>query len=83
MSLRRKTRCCFVVASVLKTQYDTKLNMHAIKGKQDEKNIPNAEVFTEFTPSAKLEISIMNPALVDAFAPGEYYYVDLIPVETP
>lgn len=35
--------------------------------------------FAKFSPSAKLELTIANPALIGKFNPGEKYYVDFTP----
>jgi hypothetical protein len=37
--------------------------------------------FARYTPSASLEIAIMNPALFDQFAVGDTFYVDFTRVE--
>ena len=38
--------------------------------------------FATFTPSAQLEMSITNPALLGKMAPGDTFYVDFTKVET-
>ena len=44
-------------------------------GGSDEDN-----TYARFTPSAKFEITIANPALLGQFKPGERYFVDFTPV---
>lgn len=39
--------------------------------------------FAKFSPSAKLELTVANPALIGKFNPGEKYYVDFTPVAEP
>jgi hypothetical protein len=37
--------------------------------------------YAKFSPSASLDISITNPALIGKFTPGEKYYVDFTPAQ--
>lgn len=37
--------------------------------------------YAKFSPSASLEMTVANPALLGKFNPGETYYVDFTPVE--
>ncbi len=37
--------------------------------------------YAKFTPSASLEIVVMNPALFGQFNTGQKYYVDFTPAE--
>jgi hypothetical protein len=37
--------------------------------------------YAKFSPSAKCEITIANPALIGKLNPGEKYYVDFTPAE--
>lgn len=37
--------------------------------------------YAKFSPSAKCEITIANPALIGKLSPGEKYYVDFTPAE--
>lgn len=38
--------------------------------------------FAKFSPSASLEITVCNPALIGKFQPGETYYVDFTKAES-
>jgi hypothetical protein len=38
--------------------------------------------FANFSPSAKFNICVANPALLGKFRPGEKYYVDFTPAES-
>lgn len=77
VTMRAKMR----VTSV--THDETQLNavelkMHAVCG--DTPFGPNGEsednTFARFTPLASFEIYITNPDLLDAFQPGQIFYVD-------
>lgn len=35
--------------------------------------------FAKFSPSVSLDITIMNPALIGKFEPGQAFYVDFTP----
>jgi len=37
--------------------------------------------FARYTPSAKLRMTIANPALIGKFSEGQEFYVDFTPVE--
>lgn len=37
--------------------------------------------YAKFSPAAKCEITIANPALIGKLSPGEKYYVDFTPAE--
>ena len=37
--------------------------------------------YAKFSPSAKCEITIANPALIGKLNPGEKYYVDFTPAD--
>jgi hypothetical protein len=37
--------------------------------------------YAKFSPSATIEITVANPALIGRLNPGEFYYVDFTPVE--
>lgn len=39
------------------------------------------ESWSKYTPSGKIEMSVTNPAAIEAFAVGKAYYVDFTPVE--
>jgi len=77
-----KMRAKMTIASVLKHTGHETLKFHAVSAKSypadgsDEDN-----TFAKFSPSANLEITIANPALLGAFQPGETFYVDFTPVD--
>ena len=39
--------------------------------------------FAKYSPSASLEITIANPALIGVYKPGDTFYVDFTPVPPP
>ncbi|MES2959818.1 MAG: hypothetical protein V4792_16635 [Pseudomonadota bacterium] len=39
------------------------------------------EQFFKWTPSARIELSTMNPAAAAQFVPGKEFYVDFTPVD--
>lgn len=65
------------IASVTKHTTSEVLKFHAVCAKSypadgsDENN-----TYAKYSPSASLEITIANPALLGKFEPGEQYYVD-------
>lgn len=72
------------IASVTKTSETCEqLKFHGVAAKSypadgaDEDN-----TFAKFSPSVSLDITIMNPALIGKFEPGQTFYVDFTPVPT-
>lgn len=43
-------------------------------------SIPEDQRFQKATPSASAKFQIDNPAALEQFVPGEYYYFDFTPV---
>ena len=39
--------------------------------------------FASATPSGDLSFTVSNPRVIGTFEPGDYYYLDLIPVPVP
>ena len=89
-----KTRCKFTVTEVTECQpwpnwekgKDGKLrNVGEIRRQKIELNAeydpdtPEDQRFQKATPTGGMSITIENPAMIDAFKPGESYYVDLTP----
>lgn len=70
------------IASVEQFPTNERLNFHAVAAKSypadgsDEDN-----TYAKFSPSATLQISITNPALLGKFKAGEKYYVDFTPAD--
>ena len=75
--MSKRSRCKFRVSSVT-------LLMNAeevILRPEYDPNDPEDTRFSAATPSGKMEIMISNPALLGMFKPGQFYYLDLTPVE--
>jgi hypothetical protein len=39
------------------------------------------EIWSKYTPSGKIEMTITNPGAIDLFEPGKAYFVDFNPAE--
>ena len=53
------------------------LSMHAVAASQyPDDGHDDDNTYAKWSPSARLEINIANPALWDTFTVGEKYYVD-------
>lgn len=88
----KRSRCVFTVRSVERVQggYDhsqtppVPVEANVIKASAimagESNGIPDAERFHQATPSGQLEFRCDNPALVGSFAPGDTFYLDMIPV---
>jgi hypothetical protein len=50
---------------------------------QYDTSIPEDQRFQKATPSASAKFQIDNPAALEQFVPGEYYYVDFTPAPKP
>lgn len=74
-------RAKFVIQSI--TQYGAceslKMSAVAKSGSYPEDGSDEDNTYAKFSPSAALEISIANPALIGQFKVGEKYYVDFSP----
>lgn len=57
-------------------KYAEKIKMQAVCGDDDPENIS----FSSATPTGSLEFTVTNPVVVGTFEPGDFYYLDLIPV---
>lgn len=62
------------------TQENIKFHAVAKKGSYPSDGSDEDNTYAKFSPSAVLEISITNPALIGKLNPGEFYYVDFSPV---
>lgn len=47
----------------------------------DDKQIPEDEAFTRYTPYGELRMGITNPAVLPMFKEGGVYYIDISSVE--
>ena len=47
---------------------------------QYDTSIPEDQRFQKATPSASAKFVVDNPAALEQFVPGEYYYLDFTPV---
>lgn len=72
MNIKAKMKC----ASVLKTEFGNTVKFNAVSD-----GSPENKTFSNYTPSAHLEIVIDNPAAKDAFEPGKEYYLDFTPAD--
>lgn len=52
---------------VLRPMYDT--------------NIPEDQRFAQFTPSGEFKMFVDNPAVIETLKKGQFFYIDLTPVE--
>lgn len=77
-------RAKMMIESVLqyKGQKSETLKLRAVakKGSYPSDGSDEDNTYATFSPSATMDISITNPALVGKFNPGEFYYVDFTPV---
>lgn len=73
MNIRAKMQC-FAVTRMAGEQETVVLT--AVHGDSEEN-----KTFSRWTPAAKLEMSVTNPAALGAFVPGEEYYVDFKPAK--
>lgn len=46
-----------------------------------DQSIPEDQRYSEATPSGRLEMLVNNPAALEKFKLGRYYYLDFTPVE--
>lgn len=78
-----KMRAKFQIQSIEKFQGGEKLKMHAVgrPGAYPADGSDEDNTYANFTPSASCDIYIANPALFDAFKPGQKLYVDFSPAE--
>jgi hypothetical protein len=72
-------RAKFTVYSVTKHEGFETLKFNAV-GKKDCKYGPEGEdednTYARYTPSAVLEMTVTNPALIGKFVPGQVYRLD-------
>jgi hypothetical protein len=73
MSVRAK----FYVSEVTKSYYPNTTDRANVKlnAVMDADN----KTWAKYTPSGSITLSIDNPAAVEQFKPGEYYFVDFSP----
>ncbi len=84
-----KTRCKFQVNEVARQNsklakkssadpdiFTERVRAHAVYADDSKEN----QSFAEATPSGNLEIYVNNPAVIGTFEPGDYFYLDIIPV---
>jgi hypothetical protein len=59
------------------------LEFHAVgpKGSYPNDGSDEDNTYARYSPSAKLELTVQNPALLGKLNPGETYYVDFTPAE--
>lgn len=71
------------VRAKLQLQSETK---HSWGGKtlgfacQYDASIPDDQRFMKATPTGSLNITIDNPAAIEQFQLGKYYYIDFVPM---
>lgn len=73
------------LTDVKRNEYCENLTFNAVckSSGYPESGLDEDNTFAKFSPTARLEITITNPALLGAFNPGETYYVDFTPVPVP
>lgn len=60
------------------------LSFQAVAAKSyGEDGADEDNTYAKFSPSATLQITVMNPALLGKFKPGQSYYVDFTRADTP
>lgn len=71
------------VTVVTKYQGFEQLNLNAVckSSAYPEDGSDEDNTFAKFSPSAELNITIANPALLGKFEPGQRFYVDFTAVE--
>ena len=71
------------IESVTAFEGGEKLKFHAVckTGSYPADGSDEDNTYAKFSPSASLEIAVMNPALHGQFKPGEKFYVDFTKAE--
>jgi hypothetical protein len=71
------------IASVTKHAHGVEtLKFHAVaKTPYPDDGSDEDNTYAKFSPSASLEITVANPALLGKFEPGQKFYVDFTPAE--
>lgn len=68
--------------TITKTEYGEKLEFSAVcASTYPEDGTDENNTYAKFTPSAKIEIDVRNPALFGKFEAGKAFYIDF--TETP
>ena len=76
-----KARCKFRVMEVTQVIDYNGGGNDAIKMTAVNSQLSEDVEFTRFTPQGELTFVCQNPKLRGAFKPGNYFYVDITPVE--
>ena len=71
------TRCKFKVAEVTLMSWCEKVKLRA----EYDPALPEDQSFSEATPTGDMEFAVTNKGLHGQFKPGQFYYIDLVPVE--
>jgi hypothetical protein len=83
------TRCKFQVQEVARTPWPVSAKAeHAGKFVEkikltavyDDGLSKENKSFADATPTGELSFSVTNPNVVGSFVPGDYFYLDLIPI---
>lgn len=70
-------RAKMIVESVERFQQSSRLKMRCVSANSyPADGLHEDNVFSKFTPSGSLEMTIPNPALIGVLQPGEAYYLD-------
>ena len=65
------------IETITQSIYGDQIKMVAVcPDKFTDGGLSEDNTFAKFTPSATLDITVQNPALVGAFKPGQTFYVD-------
>lgn len=75
MNVRAKFRC----ESVTEFVGQKRITLRAVSADEIEEN----RRYHKYTPSGEINITIDNPPAAAIFKPGESYYVDFLPIQTP
>ncbi len=76
-----KLRCKFRLRSI--TEYQPGQPKRYSFDAAISQDTPENERFTRYTPSGTLEVTIDNPLAAEMLKPGQDYYLDVVPADSP
>lgn len=71
-------RCKVRIVSIEHTELGVRLKANPVSNGSEEN-----KVFFKYTPSGQIDLSVINPDIVDTFKAGQELYVDFSPVTKP
>lgn len=81
MSVPMRAKLYVTHVDKLNPSYQTVYFSAVSADKYPEDGSDENNTYAKFSPSAHLQLSIANPALLDKYAPGDHFYVDFTPCE--